>query len=146
MTLLAQVQLVSSLVSATNTDRPLLVVDCLASAEQALVSAAHGTNLVIDLRLVGRERERFLDDLGRVAVLEPTAGRAVGPLPEPHLALLLALGEGRVLSQVARELGMSRRTASRRPAEARELLGVATNMQAVLAAPRPESPRLSGNE
>ena len=134
-------QLVSSLTPDTITDQPLVIVDCPESAEQALVTAGHGTDLVVDLRLVGRERERFLDDLGRVASVEPTLGLAVEPLPEEHLALLRALGEGGVLSQIAHEMGMSRRTASRRLAEVRALLGVATTTEAVRSVAQAESPQ-----
>jgi hypothetical protein len=48
-----------------------------------------------------------------------------------QVALLNGLAGGRTLTDVARSLGMSRRTATRRLAEARAILDVTTTIEAI---------------
>lgn len=67
---------------------------------------------------------------------EPGAEARAAPLTDEHLDLLRALGTGATVGTAARRVGMSERTASRRLAEARRLLGVATNAEAVVAVSR----------
>jgi hypothetical protein len=100
------------------------------SATAALLAAARGVALVVTVTLAGEEGDRFLDDLARVAKVRPTLTPAV-QLGAEHVALLDALVEGLTVTEAGERLGWSRRTATRRLAEARERLGAFTTAEAL---------------
>jgi DNA-binding CsgD family transcriptional regulator len=79
-----------------------------------------------------RPDEQLLEDLGRVLAVAPPATQA--PLDPTQLELLRLLAEGRTLADAARRLGLSRRTAMRRVADARQRFGVTSTMMAIRAA------------
>ena len=56
-----------------------------------------------------------------------------GALTPDERAVVDGLVEGRTLTEVARSLGMSRRTATRRLAAAKVAFGAATTMELILA-------------
>lgn len=81
--------------------------------------------------------------LGHLANTGPTDADALGERPAPTLdieidddlrALIVGLCEGATVAVAASDIGMSRRTASRRLAELRDLLGVESTARAIVLA------------
>lgn len=105
-----------------------------AIARAALDAAARGVALVAAVRLPGDRAARFVDDLDRVAdrSAEVPSDSVVGGLDADQRQLLVALSEGWTLTDAAASVGWSRRTCSRRLAEARAFLGVGTTTEAVM--------------
>jgi DNA-binding CsgD family transcriptional regulator len=106
-------------------------------AAAAVLCAVGGARLVVE---AGGNRElidRLCDDLRRLGDLDHRVGGPDGPAltEEEHSLLALLLG-GATLGRCARELHISRRTADRRLAAAREALGAQTTSEAVAAAAR----------
>lgn len=58
------------------------------------------------------------------------------PLEEVDLAVLAALARGLTVTEVATEFHLSRRTLTRRMVDVRAVLGVETNVEAVVAVVR----------
>jgi hypothetical protein len=112
-------------------------LDC----EAALVALARGVDLVLTLDIGGAQGAAFVDDLARVSNVSARDSDSRAGLSADQVALLDGLASGRTLTDVARSLGMSRRTATRRVSEARAILGVTTTIEALrLFEPRRPSP------
>lgn len=114
-------------------------VASLDDARAVLDAAGRGVAVVVELDLGPLDAEEFRDDLARVAVLvEPDGDLAVriGRLSGEQRALLDALAGGRSLTEAASTVGVARRTALRRLAAAREVLGVTSTTEAVVLAGR----------
>lgn len=113
-----------------------------ASASAALLAALDGTRLVVHASAPRAVVDRLCDDLRRLARVDlvdasthlpspRTAADARPVLPESGAELLDALAAGRTLGQAAASLGLSRRTADRRLAAARDALGARSTAEAV---------------
>lgn len=82
--------------------------------------------------------DRLVDDLRRLGPVDYRVGSDVGP-PEIHpeaRALLGLLAEGHSLGEAAALLGLSRRTADRRLATGRRVLGTRRTTEAIVMATR----------
>ena len=106
-----------------------------ADAAEALLAAVAGAGLVVHAQAERGVIDRLVDDLRRFG---PVDHRTVEPDPVPELTpderrLLDRLAEGKALGEAAASLHLSRRTADRRLASARDKLGVATTAEAVVA-------------
>lgn len=102
--------------------------DCAAVLDAVLRGVAVVVRVEDDLP--GSVAARFVDDLHRAA------GASEPPAPARRLAtdqlrLLEALASGATIAAAARRLGLSARTASRRLADARRVLGVSTTAEAL---------------
>lgn len=107
-------------------------------ARLALLAALGGAALVVRATGSRETIDAFLDDLRRLGSVDHvTADRASPPhLDREQRALIALLGEGLTLGQAAAVLGLARRTADRRLAAARAILGVQTTAEAIVAAHR----------
>lgn len=101
-----------------------------ATAGDAVAAAARGVGLIVALDLDGESERRLLEDLDRVGVVSDVGPTASG-LTAPQAALLQALAQGQTLIAAAERFHVSRRTAHRWLADARQQLGVATTAEAV---------------
>ena len=104
-------------------------------ASAALLALVAGAGLIADVDAPDQLVDRFCDDLrrfGRVEVLTAASPRRPA-LTHLQREILAALAEGKTLGDAAREAGLPRRTADRRLAEARKVLGVETTAEAVVA-------------
>jgi len=105
-----------------------------ATAHEVLVAAARGAAVVVSLQLQSSAAEQFVDELGRIAeVIPPPPPEVPLDLDDDHVALLDALADGLTVAAAARRVGVSRRTAVRRLAEARVRLGASSTTEAVRA-------------
>ncbi|HET6850275.1 MAG TPA: hypothetical protein VFH74_15555 [Gaiellales bacterium] len=108
-----------------------------ADAAAAVMCAVDGARLVV---VADAERDlidSLCDDLRHLGRLDHRIGEEeVLELPEDHRQLLALLLGGATLGQAAQALHISRRTADRRLAAARALLGAQTTSEAVAAASR----------
>ena len=107
-------------------------------AAAALLAVLAGSGVVIAGSGPREVLDRLLDDLRHVG---PVDHRVGAPQPLPTMtpearAILGLLAEGQTLGEAAALLGLSRRTADRRLAEAREALGVERTAQAISRAKR----------
>jgi DNA-binding NarL/FixJ family response regulator len=108
-----------------------------ADAVAAVLAAIAGYGLIVELRVDGAVRDRLLDDLRHAGPLEVRAVAAAPPdLDEASQALLRSIAAGETLSDAARRLGISRRTADRRLAAIRATLGVQRTVEAIAIAGR----------
>jgi DNA-binding NarL/FixJ family response regulator len=96
--------------------------------DEVLLALARGADVVIAIDLPATRRAALLDDIARIADV-----REAGSLTSDERAVVDGLVEGRTLTDVARSLGMSRRTATRRLAAAKVAFGAATTMELILA-------------
>jgi DNA-binding CsgD family transcriptional regulator len=96
--------------------------------EAVLLALARGADVVIAIDLPGPGRAALLDDIARIADV-----RKAGSLTLEERAVVDLLVEGRTLTEVARALSMSRRTATRRLAAAKLAFGATTTMELILA-------------
>lgn len=104
-------------------------------AAAALLAAVAGAGLVVDAWAPDELVDRLCDDLrrfGRIDVLTP-ASPLRPRLTRVQRELLREIAGGRTLGEASRQLGITRRTADRRLAEARAVLGVDTTAEAVVA-------------
>lgn len=106
-------------------------------AAAAVLAGVAGADLVVAAAAAREVVDRLCDDLRRLGQVEhrlgpPSAG-ALTPEEEALLALLLG---GAGLGEAARALHISRRTADRRLAHARAVLGSASTAEALRAAAR----------
>lgn len=111
------------------------VVRDAAEAAQALLAAVGGAGVIVHALAERDVTDRLVDDLRRLGPVDHRTGE---PPPGPGLTaderrLLDALGQGKTLGEAAAELHLSRRSADRRLAAAREKLGVGTTAEAVVA-------------
>jgi DNA-binding NarL/FixJ family response regulator len=111
-------------------------------AASALLAALDGFGLLLVLAADGEVHDRLVDDLRRLGPVEhlDAAGSPAmddtGPLAEDGRAILALLAEGYTLGEAAHRLALSRRTADRRLAEARDALGVTRTTEAIAVAAR----------
>lgn len=117
-------------------DRRLLVFGRIGSpAERAavLLAGARGAGVVVVAPRDGRDLAAFVDELARLGPVELVRDAPAHALTGDQRRLLELLADGETLGEAARRLSLSRRTAHRRVADARALLGVRTTAEAVLA-------------
>jgi ATP/maltotriose-dependent transcriptional regulator MalT len=115
------------------------VVDSAESAAGALLAALGGAGLVIEARADRETIDRLVDDLRRRGPVDHRVVASVSPDPEISVearAILGLLAMGLSLGEAAHVLGLSRRTADRRLAEARQSLGVDRTTEAIARARR----------
>jgi DNA-binding CsgD family transcriptional regulator len=108
-----------------------------ADAAAALLVVIGGAGIVVDAQADAVVIDRLLEDLRHLGPVEHR--RAVRPVP--HVThegqqILRLLAAGMTLGAAASELGIARRTADRRLAEARRILGVERTAEAVARARR----------
>jgi hypothetical protein len=113
------------------------------TAELAVYAAARGAGVVAVTDATGEAGRALIDDLSRMGPVfrdpeaEPELGSVGGDtmarlIPEQR-ALLERLANGETIAAAAAAEFLSLRTANRRIAQAREVLGVRTTREAVLA-------------
>jgi DNA-binding NarL/FixJ family response regulator len=103
-------------------------------AAAAALAAARGAGVVVLDGLVPEITERLVEDLtrfGRVEIRRPSEPDPLGGLSQDQRSLLHLLAQGLSLGAAAAKLHLSRRTADRRLAAAREALGVRTTAEAL---------------
>jgi DNA-binding NarL/FixJ family response regulator len=118
------------------------VVDGPGAAVEALLAVLQGAGIVVEARADRTTVDRLVDDLRRRGpvdhrVLGSSEDR--GATPEISLearAILGMLAMGLSLGEAAHVLGLPRRTADRRLAEARRALGVTRTTEAIARARR----------
>ena len=101
--------------------------------DEAVLAAARGSDLVVAVE-PGELRDAALDALGRVAVVETDGEMLFGPVAELEpegRRMLELLASGVTIADAAEALHISRRTADRVLARARQSLGARTTAQAV---------------
>ena len=113
------------------------------TAELALLAAARGAGIVAICDIGGDIGRALLADLARIGPVTTDPDADLGTTPEPsgggpqlaveQRALLERLAGGETIAAAAAAEFLSLRTANRRIAEAREVLGVRTTREAVLA-------------
>jgi DNA-binding CsgD family transcriptional regulator len=101
--------------------------------EDALVAATRGASLVVEGPVPAQLFAPLVEDLRRLGVVEH---RCSNGLAAQQRRILTLLGEGLSVGEAAAQLFISRRTADRRLAAARAVLGVGTNNEAVVAVAR----------
>jgi DNA-binding NarL/FixJ family response regulator len=106
----------------------LAVVSSIATAVTVLRAVLRGASATVQIRLPPSEASWFTDQLERVADVTIEAAR---PIDTEQTALLGLLGKGMTLGAAAAQLGMSRRTADRRLAAARNSLAAKSTAEAV---------------
>jgi DNA-binding CsgD family transcriptional regulator len=119
-----------------------VVVDRVTAAD-ALLAAIGGAGLIVEARADSATTDRLVDDLRRLGRVEhrvvradePSAGDRAVLGPEAR-AILGLLAEGHSLGEAAVLLGLARRTADRRLADARRALGVERTTEAITRARR----------
>ena len=104
------------------------VVDDEGSARAALIAAARGTGIVVDLDESSELGQLFVEDLSRLGVVER---RAPSPLSPEQQRLLALLRDGRTVPEAATALFISVRTAERRLQECRQAFAVRSTAEAV---------------
>jgi len=114
------------------------VVDGPASAEAALLAALQGQAIVVRAAASREVIDRLIDDLRRLDHVDhrvgaPTLQADVGAEARAILGLL---AEGHTLGEAAHLVGLSRRTADRRVADARRALKVQRTTEAIALARR----------
>jgi len=116
--------------------RRVATVRTEADAGEVVLAALRGASLVVEPGTDPALVERIQGDLrrlGRDDALALEAAAPVADLSPDGIGLLGLLVGGMSLGEAAASLHLSRRTADRRLAEAREALGVATTAEALLA-------------
>jgi hypothetical protein len=113
----------------------------LETVHLVVLAAARGAGVVAITDPAGEVGRALIADLGRIGPVlrdpdaepEPPAEEGVGQLVPEQRALLERLANGETIAAAAAAEFLSLRTANRRIAQARELLGVRTTREAVLA-------------
>jgi DNA-binding CsgD family transcriptional regulator len=105
-------------------------------ARRALLAAVSGAGLVVGAGVAGDVVARFVDDLRRLGPVDHRLIDTGAPrqLAATERALLGLIGEGLTINEAAAAIGVSRRTADRRLASARQALGVESTTAAICAA------------
>jgi len=96
--------------------------------DAVLLALARGADVVIAIDLPATSQAALLDDIARIADVQ-----RAGLLSTEERAVVDGLVEGRTLTEVARSLSMSRRTATRRLAAAKVALGATTTIELIIA-------------
>ena len=116
------------------------IVDGAEAAARALLAALAGAGIVVEAQADRQTTDRLVDDLRRRG---PVDHRVVTVTTDPGLeisvearAILSLLAMGLSLGEAAHMLGLARRTADRRLAEARRTLGVSRTTEAIARARR----------
>jgi DNA-binding NarL/FixJ family response regulator len=107
-----------------------------ADAARAVLLALDGVGLVVIAKADREVIDRLVDDLRRLGRVDHRIGeppRRADIAPEAR-AILGLLAEGHSLGEAAQLLGLARRTADRRVAEARRALGVERTTEAIARA------------
>jgi len=114
------------------------VVRTAADAAEALLAVLAGAGAVIHGQSPRDVLDRLLDDLRHVRRVDVRydAPAQAPDLPDDAWAILAILADGRTLGDAASTLGLSRRTADRRLAEARRAMRVDRTVEAVALARR----------
>ena len=114
-----------------------------ADAAEVLLAAVGGAGVVVHTQADRDVIDRLVDDLRRFGPVDHrVAELESGPALTVEERLLLdELAEGKTLGQAAAALHLSRRTADRRLASAREKLGVTTTTEAIVAYVHPREQR-----
>lgn len=109
-----------------------------ADAEAALLTALGGEGLVARATAPREIVDRLVDDLRRLGTVDHRIGQPdTVPVVQPEArAILGLLAEGHSLGEAAAILGLSRRTADRRLAEGRRVLGAQRTTEAIARAKR----------
>ena len=114
------------------------VVASAAEARAVVEAVSRGAAVAACVTLTGRVRQQLLEDLHRVGTVEARSTHlhhAVRPdaqsLTPEQRDLLDALVDGCTITEAASLLHLSRRTATRRLAECRDRLGLATTAEAM---------------
>lgn len=113
-------------------------VSSTADAEAALLTVLTGVGVIVVARADRVLVDRLVDDLRRLGPVDHRLTEPhdeVGP-PAEARAILGLLAEGHSLGEAAAILGLARRTADRRLAEARRALGVERTTEAIARARR----------
>jgi DNA-binding CsgD family transcriptional regulator len=107
-------------------------------ARAALHAALEGQGLVVHGIARPDILHRLVDDLRRLGPVDHRVARETTPtsIDPVALSLLGLLAEGHSLGQAAATLGLSRRTADRRLAEGRAMLGTRRTTEAIARAAR----------
>jgi DNA-binding NarL/FixJ family response regulator len=112
------------------------------TARQAIQAAARGTGVVVITDAAGETGRALVDDLARIGPVHrdpeseaerPGSNDAMTRLIPEQRALLERLANGETIAAAAAAEFLSLRTANRRIAQAREVFGVRTTREAVLA-------------
>jgi DNA-binding NarL/FixJ family response regulator len=112
-----------------------------ADAEHVLETILGGRAMVVELFAEPSIAARLIDDLRTIATVEVVDdGAAPQRLADVQLRLLRALASGATIIEAARSANVSVRTAWRHVADARSVLEVATNAEAIAAVYEEESP------
>jgi DNA-binding CsgD family transcriptional regulator len=113
-------------------------VDGQADAEAALQAALTGIGVLVVGRADRTVMDRLIDDLRRLGPVDHRVGEPPTEASLPYAArdILGLLAEGYSLRETAAVLGLARRTADRRLAEARTMLGVERTTEAIAIARR----------
>jgi DNA-binding NarL/FixJ family response regulator len=103
------------------------------AAQAALLAALEGQGLVVRATTARDVIDRLIDDLRRLGSVDHRIGMPDLPadVGSEARAILGLLAEGHTLGQAADLVGISRRTADRRLAEARRALGVRRTTEAI---------------
>ena len=114
------------------------VVSSDALAAAALTAAMAGQGLVLRVDAPRDVLDRFLGDLRHLGEVDVRSGRvaATTQLEPEDRAILGLLAEGHSLGEAAALLGLSRRTADRRLARGRRVLGARRTTEAIVQARR----------
>ena len=110
------------------------VIAAADDAEAAIAALSRGVGLAVGVRAGGDLCHRTLEDLyrlGDVVVTPASSPQPASFLDEEQRLLIEALARGETVTEAARGLHLSRRTANRRLAEIRTLLGVQSNAEAM---------------
>ena len=114
------------------------VIDDVDAAQAAIVAVARGVGLSIVVTLAAGARQRFLEDLHKMTGIvdivvsnDDDDAATTSSIGELHGRLLDALAAGATVTAAAAQLNVSRRTANRLLAEARDVLGAQTTAAAV---------------
>jgi DNA-binding NarL/FixJ family response regulator len=107
-------------------------------AAAALMAALSGAGIVIASRAPSEVMDRLVGDLRHVGPVDhrPAGPAAALSLGSTEGAVLRLLAEGLSLGEAATRLGLSRRTADRRLADARRALGAERTAEAIARARR----------
>lgn len=97
----------------------------------AVTVLARGVGLAVHLAVVGDLRFRALEDLHQLGDFGAPATGGGDELDVEQRRLIAALVDGATVTDAARQLNMSRRTASRRLFEIRTALGVTSTAEAI---------------
>jgi DNA-binding NarL/FixJ family response regulator len=98
-------------------------------AAAVLMAAVRGCSVLVRVTMDRRASDEFLESLGRIVHLERAT--EAESLDSEQTSLLESLAGGLTVVDAARRLGWSRRTATRRLAEAKRRLGVTSTSRAI---------------